>query len=126
MVNSSFHNPLFDKIKEYFKTAKNNNSTIFIFVPYIKLKILQELFSKINSKAVIVTTWKTSDLISGSSELTIYPFCRSKGIAVYINNKIHLKVYSVALENMIVATGNISENGLMPDLARIVPYERLI
>ena len=34
-------------------------------------------------------------------------------MTLYIHNKIHLKVYSVNMESAIVASGNISRNGLM-------------
>ncbi|MCJ8307369.1 MAG: hypothetical protein HRU07_10010 [Nitrosopumilus sp.] len=113
-MSEFIQSPLFDSIYKYFSSNKNEK-IIFIFVPYIKTKILEKLISDIKSKIVIVTTWDTQDLLAGSSELELYPFCNENGIALYINNKIHLKVYSIGLENAIVATGNISNSGFMPD-----------
>lgn len=61
---------------------------------------------------MIVTSWKPEDLIAGSSELSLYPFCKESDITLYINNRIHLKVYSKALDDVILATSNISQRGL--------------
>lgn len=113
-INQFFHNPLFDQIKNYLESDFENEKTVFLFVPYIRLDVLQKLVVNIKSKIVIVTTWNTDDILTGSSELTIYPYCKEKKIALYINNKIHLKIYSLGFQNMIIATGNISNRGLMP------------
>jgi len=107
--------PLFTIIKEYLDVANQKNKQINIFVPYIKTKILKELLDNVTSKIIIVTTWKTDDLLSGSSELELYPFCKERGIALYVNNSIHLKVYSGGFDDMILATANISQRGLLPN-----------
>ena len=105
--------PLFEEIRNYLKTA-DPEKQIFLYVPYIKTKTLSKLVKDLENKITIITTWHMNDLLSpfASSELELYPFCKENNIALYINNKIHLKVYSVALESAIVATGNISQGGL--------------
>jgi len=108
-----FQSPLFDEIKKYL-TQSNNDEQIFLYVPYIQTKILSKLVENLDNKITIITTWEPNDLLAGSSELKLYPFCNENKITLYINNKIHLKVYSVALESAIVASGNISHSGLMP------------
>ncbi len=107
--------PLFDEIKAYLLRAKEDDQ-ILLFVPYIKTKILEKLLDGIGNKITIVTTWHINDLIGKSSELELYEFCKKREIFLYINNKIHLKVYSVNLDTAIVTSGNISNNGLMPDM----------
>jgi hypothetical protein len=111
-MNEFLKSPLFEKIKNELKKNENNKQ-IVLFVPYIKTKILEKLLEGINNQISIITTWHINDLISGSSELKLYQFCKEQNIALYIHNKIHLKVYSVNLESAIVASGNISHNGLM-------------
>jgi len=86
-----------------------------LYVPYIKTAILEKLLKDVTAKVIIITTWKTEDLLSGSSELKLYPFCKSNRITLYINNSIHLKIYSGDFDDMILSTSNISERGLMPD-----------
>ena len=104
--------PLFKKIRDFFITEKSDER-IYLYVPYIKTKILEKLLEGISNQITIITTWKINDLISGSSELELYQFCKENNIALYIHNKIHLKVYSINLESAIVGSCNISRNGLM-------------
>ena len=106
--------PLFDKIKKYL-TQANSEKQIFLFVPFIKVSILEKLIEGIENKIIIITDWSKRNLIAGSAELKLYPFCQGRKIPLYHNKKLHLKVYSVNLEDMILATGNISHRGLMPD-----------
>ena len=106
--------PLFTEIRNYLIRAKQEDQ-IFIFVPYIKTKILEELLEGIENKMTVITTWHINDLIRGSSELELYDFCKKRGIYLYINQDIHLKVYSVNLNTGIIASGNISDRGLMKE-----------
>jgi hypothetical protein len=103
--------PLIESIRKYFQ--ENESEKIYLYVPYIKTRSLEELLDKIQSQITIITTWHINDLVSGSSELKLYRFCKENNITLYIHNKIHLKVYSVNLESAVVASGNISHNGLM-------------
>ena len=103
--------PLIDHIQKYFH--ENKSEIIYLYVPYIKTRILKKLLEGISNQITIITTWKINDLISGSSELELYQFCKENNITLYIHKKIHLKVYSVNMESAIVASGNISQNGLM-------------
>ena len=111
-INNLLHSPLFEKIKRHICNIDNNDQ-IFLYVPYIKTRILKKLLEGISNQITIITTWKINDLISGSSELELYQFCKENNITLYIHNKIHLKVYSVNMESVIVASGNISQNGLL-------------
>ena len=106
--------PLFTEIRNYLIRVKQEDQS-FIFVPYIKTKILEELLEGIENKITVITTWHINDLIRGSSELELYDFCKKRGIYLYINQDIHLKVYSVNLNTGIIASGNISDRGLMKE-----------
>ena len=77
--------------------------------------MLESLLEGIPNKTVIVTTWEPIDIQSGSSELSLYLFCQNHGIALYVSSGLHLKVYSVGLASAILATGNVSRRGLLPD-----------
>ena len=113
MTDKLLQPPLLEKIRNYLLQA-DEGQQIFLYVPYIKTKTLSKLVKGLDHKITIITTWHMNDLLSpfASSELELWPFCEENNIALYINNKIHLKVYSVALESAIVATGNISQGGL--------------
>ena len=115
MINTMLYkSPLFDNIQRYFEDG-SFDQTIFIFVPYIKTAVLERLLERLENRIVIITTWKPLDIIFGSSELELYPFCKEHNIALYVNNSLHLKMYSIGLDDAILATGNISNNGLLPN-----------
>lgn len=108
-----YHSPLFEHIKEYLGNC-DQGETIFLFVPFIKRDVLRLLVDGIKNRIVIVTTWEPADILSGSSELELYPFCKERKISLYVSKNMHLKVYSVDLNSAILATGNISHSGLLP------------
>ena len=87
---------------------------MFLFVPYIQAGVLARLLDNIENRTVIVTTWEPEDILSGASDLAVYPYCRERGIALYVSEMMHLKAYSAGLNSAIIATGNVSRRGLMP------------
>ena len=109
-----YHSPLFTKIREYFENS-SKDSTLFLFVPYIKTKVLTKLLENLPNKIVIITTWEPRDIQLGSSELELYLFCKERNISLFISQNMHLKIYSIDLQSAILATGNISNRGLLPD-----------
>ena len=74
--------PIFDEIRKYLKQA-DTDKHIFLYVPYIKTKILAKLIESLDNKITIITTWEPNDLLTGSSELELYPFCKQKKITLY-------------------------------------------
>ncbi|MDA7959891.1 MAG: hypothetical protein MPJ08_04075 [Nitrosopumilus sp.] len=109
-----YQSPLFGKIREYFEGRDGFGDTVFVYAPYIQTAVLEDLLRDIRDRIVVVTTWEPRDIISGSSELSLYPFCREHGISLYVASGMHLKVYSYGLRSAILATGNVSRRGLMP------------
>ena len=110
MTDKLLQPPLLEKIRNYLLQA-DEGQQIFLYVPYIKTKTLSKLVDGIKN-ITIITTWHMRDLVFGSSEVELYQFCKDHNYTLYVNNKIHLKVYSIALDSAIVATGNISVGGL--------------
>jgi len=110
-MDKLLQSPLFQQIRNYLLQVEQNQK-IFLFVPYIRTEIIDKLLKDIPNQVSIITTWETKDLVSGSSDIKLYQWCKNNGNFLYINDKIHLKVYSVNLNSAIVASGNISHNGL--------------
>ena len=114
MTENIIKSPLFDEIRSYL-TQVDDNDQIFLYVPYIKTNILEELIQGIQNEITVITNWNSTNLLAGSSELELYPFCVKNKITLYIHDDIHLKVYSINLESAIIGSGNISTNGLKPE-----------
>ena len=108
-----YHSPLVGHIREYLLNSRPDQ-TIFLYVPYIKADMLTVLLEGVKNRLVIVTTWNPRDIQFGSSELSVYRFCKRRDAALYVSKNMHLKVYSVGLETAILATGNVSRRGMLP------------
>ena len=108
----TFQSPLYAPVRAYIEEHSRSGETIRIIVPYIRTDVVKELLDGIDSKVVIITTWDTRDLVSGSSELSLYPYCKDRGIGLYVNSKIHLKVVSAGLRHYVLCTGNMSRRGM--------------
>ena len=99
---------LFSKLVLFLDEAKEQT----IYAPYIKLGALKKLLDNTNSSCKqIVVRWEPKDLIVGVSDLEVYDFCKEKGITLYWNKRIHLKVY-LGNDSAFVTSANISKRAL--------------
>ena len=113
MLTELYHSPLFENISKYFQNNPDGG-ILYIFAPYIKTDIIARLLEGLPGRAVIITSWTPANIQNGSSELTLYPYCMEHGHTLYVNERIHLKIYSVGLADAIISSGNVSVRGLMP------------
>lgn len=109
-----YHSPIFDTIRKYLKQS-DSSTHVFLFAPYVKVDVLEGLVEGIQGKIVLVTTWEPKDFQYGSSELKLYPFCKKREISLYVAKNLHLKLYSIGMNDAILSTGNISHKGLLPN-----------
>lgn len=87
---------------------------VFMISPFIQETTLKRLenICKFSKKLAVITRWNAGDIISGASDLAIYPFLKSKGIRLYINKSIHLKLLLYSNNRALVSSGNITDHGL--------------
>lgn len=86
---------------------------ITIFSPYIKAPLLLELLDAPNLICEqIIVRWEPLDIAMGSSDLDIYQICKDKGIALYMNNRIHLKLYTENFKDAFLGSANISARAI--------------
>lgn len=103
----------FEEIFSVFSTFISDGDELIIICPYIKVDALQKLFARIDPKAkvLVIVRWKISDLVMGSSDLEIYNFLKLKGLRLFINSKIHLKIVVKDKSTMLVGSANITNPG---------------
>ena len=111
-MSAMLHSPLFDPIRRYLMENDTGHDTTFVFAPYVLKSALSELLDGLQNRVSVITTWKPMDLSYGSSDLSVYPYCREREIALYVSKNMHLKVYSVGMTSAILATGNVTERGM--------------
>jgi phosphatidylserine/phosphatidylglycerophosphate/cardiolipin synthase-like enzyme len=89
-----------------------SSNKLFIYVPYIKLDGLRSLIEEFENVQAIIVRWEARDLITGASDLEIYPFLRNKGITLYRNPRIHLKAFVDNYTSAFIGSANISQRAL--------------
>lgn len=102
---------LFTRIKAFICSAND----FVLFVPYIKRAVLEDLLDSpvVYENSAIITSWKPQDIALGVSDIEVYPLCREKNISLLINNRIHLKSYTIDnFKSSIVTSSNFSNRGL--------------
>lgn len=90
----------------------NSSTSLFIFVPYIKLEALKALLEDVQSCKAIFVRWETKDLITGASDLEVYNYCKERGIQLFRNRRLHLKAFIDDYKSCFLGSANISGRAL--------------
>ena len=64
------------------------------------------------SELEIVARWRGQDLMSGATDIAIYPFLKEMKVPLYVHNTIHLKLLVFDRSKAFHSSGNITRNGL--------------
>jgi hypothetical protein len=104
----SSQDTFFLKIQNFVSLADNE---VLILSPYIKTEIVDSLIKKCPAKISIITTWKLRDIQMGISDIELYPYCKKKGIFLYIHPRIHLKAFVNDYTKCVFGSANISKKG---------------
>ena len=97
-------------VEEHFQPVEKHS--IVVLSPFITTEYLVELFSA-SRELHIVTSWRKDHLASGVSNLDLYEVVRlKKGWTLYINDRLHAKVYCRNFERMLVGSANLTRKGL--------------
>lgn len=86
----------------------------YIISPYIKRKALKQLLDECDdtSNLRVIVRWDPKDLVYGASDVEIYEDLKSKGIALYYHQSIHLKILVFNRNWAFHTSGNITQKGL--------------
>lgn len=86
---------------------------LLLISPFISLDALKILlqYTQAHSDIKVVTRWRPEDLLSGVSDIAIYPYLRERRIPLYIHHDIHLKLYIFTSNNAFSTSGNLTLRG---------------
>jgi len=103
--------PLYKEIEDQ---VSSGDKVLLLIAPYIKLGPLKSILNSCRhtDQIKIVSRWAPQDIISSVSDLSIYPFLKENKIPLYINSKIHLKLYIYRSNRGFHTSGNITSAGL--------------
>tara|TARA_B100001142_G_scaffold321629_1_gene368612 strand:- start:690 stop:1643 length:954 start_codon:yes stop_codon:yes gene_type:complete len=104
-------NNLKKKLKKY---LNNKSKRTIIICPFITNSTLDEILENHNNgDVVIVTSWRIDHLKNGVSNIELYNLTVKRKWHLYINNLLHLKLYSNDLEDGWIGSANITSKALM-------------
>ena len=80
---------------------------------FLRSEALRTLYPSENSThgGRILARWRLGDLLSGASDLNAYPLAKQLGLAFYIRQDFHGKVFSVPGSGVIVGSANATLSG---------------
>lgn len=85
-----------------------------LYSPFVSVKALEEVLASKQARTVVslVTTWRLEDLVSGISDISLYDFCRDRGIYLFLNQRLHLKSYLADYQRLLTGSANLTGAGL--------------
>ena len=92
-MEAEFHfSELFNLLNSEIEKAKHE---IFIAVPYAKIGIVKKLDFPKNPavKVTFICRWKLDDVLTGATDIEVYPLLRDQGIRVLLHQNLHAKYY---------------------------------
>jgi len=108
LIYSAQGRPL-NTVKSFFEKAANE---ILLIAPYVQTETLKSLQLNEKLNITIVTTLKLRDLVSGASDIDLFPYAKSNSIHAFYNNRVHLKAYIRDWKDCILGSSNISARGM--------------
>ena len=108
MSDGLFWTPLFEHIPDV------GESCILLISPFIQRRAIERLIENIeeSDSLQVVTRWNPSDVVSGVSDLEVYPYLDDLGIPLYINSRIHLKLTIFENDKAFHSSANVTHRGL--------------
>jgi hypothetical protein len=87
--------------------------SLHIFSPYITLAGLSFLLDGVKLDSISVyTTWDRDDIVSGASDVSIYPYLKERGVRLFLCERLHMKGVLIDSGSFILGSANITQNGL--------------
>lgn len=91
----------------------SGDSLLLLISPFIGLDALKRFLecSAVQSNIKVITRWKPKDVVTGASDIAIYPYLVERKIPLYINYNIHLKLYVFQSNIAFSTSGNLTLRG---------------
>jgi hypothetical protein len=92
--------------------AQRADEPLFVFSPFITTSYLAHLMRH-QQEVHIITSWRKDHLMSGVSDLELYNLVKQRpNWHLYINDRLHAKVYCRNFSTMLMGSANLTKRGL--------------
>ena len=93
---------------------RNGKGIRYIVCPFINSEIVTDLLPP-QCDAIIITSWRKDHLRTGISSLDLYDVCREHNWTLFVNDRLHMKLYSNNLDSAWVGSANLTKRALSDD-----------
>ncbi len=104
------------KILDHIREELSRSTESFLLISaYCKLPLVKYFDSCITNSNVekkLVVRFRPDDIVSGASDLEIYPYCRDNGWKLYFRLDLHAKTYVFDRLRCIIGSANATSSGL--------------
>ena len=94
--------------------AGSHQGAITLISPYISTSLVQRILRD-GATVRILTSWKETNLLQGSSDLDLYPLCKERGWDLHLLDNLHSKLYWFRPERCWLGSANFTHSGLLDD-----------
>ncbi len=94
--------------------AGSGDRLFWVVAPYVKVQALERLFGSAApvSGLKLISRWCPRDLLTGVSDLEVFDYLKSMGSDLYVNQRIHMKLYAFESNIAISTSANLTLRGL--------------
>lgn len=102
-----------DLAERFHKFASSARATLHVIAPFMRAEALTAVLANVSAPDVIVvTTWRTPDVLTGASDVDVYPLCRTRGWFLYVHPQLHAKVLAADAQRAVVTSANVTRSAL--------------
>ena len=113
------------EVKRFLSSAEEE---ILIISPYLTPSTLAESLSDISPEVnvTVICSWRTDDLLFGSSKLETYDLCQENGWSLRVDHDgmsrtIHLKAYVTDEKMAMIGSANMTGRGMRENIESLIP-----
>lgn len=107
------------KILDYIRDELSQSTESFMLISaFCKLQLIQHFDSCIENKDIekkLVVRFRAEDILSGVSDLELYPYCRDNGWKLYFRLDLHAKTYIFDRLRCVIGSANATGSGMNID-----------
>ncbi len=95
------------------KHIRSGDPLLLLISPFIGQEALKRflLCAGAHPRIKVVVRWRPEDVQTGVSDIAVYPHLVERGIPLYVNHDIHLKLYVFESNTAFSASGNLTLRG---------------
>ena len=92
---------------------EDHDRPLYILSPFINTDYFEELMD--NQREVhVITSWRKDHLLTGVSNINLYNIVkRNSSWKLYINDRLHAKVYCRNFDQLLMGSANLTKKALM-------------